>query len=88
MTKNVGSSNYEFSFEDVEWRLREAGLSTTPELMSELADLVNALPSGSVPIEEAVAEYSKFSKQAAASIASKMAVLESRLMRLERGNEF
>ncbi|OFQ44623.1 hypothetical protein HMPREF3155_11605 [Corynebacterium sp. HMSC06D04] len=88
MTKNVGSSNYEFSSEDVEWRLREAGLSTTPELMSELADLVNALPSGSVPIEEAVAEYSKFSKQAVASIASKMAVLESRLMRLERGNEF
>ena len=72
-----------FSFEDVEWRLREAGLSVTPDLTAELAAMVNTLPVGEVPIEEAVTEYTQFSKKAVASVTLKMALLEKRIIDLE-----
>ena len=84
---NSDSSNRGFGFEDVEWRLREAGLSVTPDLMAELATLTDALPVGEVPIEEAVTEYTQFSKQAIASVALKMSLLEKRIIDLEASNE-
>lgn len=85
--ENSDSSSQEFGYEDVEWRLREAGLSVTPDLMAELATLSDRLPSGEVPIEEAVTEYTQFSKQAIASVALKMSILEKRIIALESGNE-
>ena len=81
------SSSQEFGYEDVEWRLREAGLSTTPDLMAELAYLVDGLPVGGVPIEEAVTEYTQFSKKAIATVALKMSLLEKRIISLESRNE-
>ena len=81
------SSSQEFGYEDVEWRLREVGLSVTPDLMAELATLADRLPSGEVPIEEAVTEYTQFSKRAIASVALKMSLLEKRIIDLEVGNE-
>ncbi|WP_306592914.1 hypothetical protein [Corynebacterium striatum] len=84
---NSDSSSQGFGFEDVEWRLREAGLSITPDLMAELAPLVNGLPVGEVPIEEAVTEYTQFSKRAISLVALKMSLLEKRIIDLESGNE-
>lgn len=81
--ENSDSSSQEFGFEDVEWRLREIGLSVTPDLMAELAPLAERLPVGDVPIEEAVTEYTQFSKQAIATIALKMSLLEKRILDLE-----
>ncbi|MER0074403.1 hypothetical protein [Corynebacterium sp. KPL3739] len=83
MMENSDSSSQEFGFEDVEWRLREIGLSVTPDLMAELAPLAERLPVGDVPIEEAVTEYTQFSKQAIATIALKMSLLEKRILDLE-----
>lgn len=85
--ENSDSSSQEFGFEDVEWRLREVGLSITPDLMAELAPLAERLPVGDVPIEEAVTEYTQFSKQAIATIALKMSLLEKRILDLEGLNE-
>ena len=85
--ENSDSSSQWFGFEDVEWRLREAGLSITPDLMAELATLADRLPSGEVPIEEAVTEYTQFSQRAIASVALKMAILEKRIIALEASNE-
>lgn len=85
--ENSDSSSQEFGFEDVEWRLREIGLSITPDLMAELALLTERLPVGDVPIEEAVTEYTQFSKQAIATIALKMSLLEKRILDLEGLNE-
>lgn len=85
--ENSDSSSQGFGFEDVEWRLREVGLSTTPDLMAELATLVERLPVGGVPIEEAVTEYAQFSKKAIATVALKMSLLEKRIIDLESGNE-
>lgn len=81
--ENSDSSSQGFGFEDVEWRLREIGLSITPDLMAELAPLAERLPVGDVPIEEAVSEYTQFSKQAIATIALKMSLLEKRILDLE-----
>ena len=81
------SSSQEFGYEDVEWRLREAGLSVTPDLMAELATLTDKLPVGEVPIEEAVTEYAQFSKKAIATVALKMSLLEKRIISLESLNE-
>ena len=81
--ENSDSSSQEFGFEDVEWRLREIGLSVTPDLMAELAPLAERLPVDDVPIEEAVTEYTQFSKQAIATIALKMSLLEKRILDLE-----
>lgn len=81
--ENSDSSSQEFGFEDVEWRLREIGLSVTPDLMAELAPLVERLPVGGVPIEEAVTEYTQFSKKAIATVALKMSLLEKRILDLE-----
>ncbi len=85
--ENSDSSSQEFGFEDVEWRLREIGLSVTPDLMAELAPLAERLPVDDVPIEEAVTEYTQFSKQAIATIALKMSLLEKRILDLEGLNE-
>lgn len=74
-------------FEDVEWRLREIGLSVTPDLMSELAVLINELPKGEVPINEAITECAQFSKKAIAEVALKMALLEKRIIGLESLDE-
>lgn len=84
---NADSSSQGFGFEDVEWRLREVGLSITPDLMAELAPLAERLPVGDVPIEEAVTEYTQFSKQAIATVALKMSLLEKRILDLEGLNE-
>ncbi|WP_420678886.1 hypothetical protein [Corynebacterium striatum] len=84
---NSDSSSQGFGFEDVEWRLREVGLSTTPDLMAELAALTDKLPVGEVPIEEAVTEYAQFSKRAISLVALKMSLLEKRIIDLEAGNE-
>ena len=85
--ENSDSASQDFGYEDVEWRLREAGLSVTPDLMAELATLSNRLPSGEVPIEEAVTEYTQFSKKAIATVALKMSLLEKRIISLESLNE-
>lgn len=85
--ENSDSASQGFGFEDLEWRLREAGLSTTPDLMAELAYLVDGLPVGGVPIEEAVTEYAQFSKKAIATVALKMSLLEKRIISLESRNE-
>ena len=85
--ENSDSSSQEFGFEDVEWRLREIGLSVTPDLMAELAPLAERLPVGDAPIEEAVTKYTQFSKQAIATIALKLSLLEKRILDLEGLNE-
>lgn len=84
---NSDSASQDFGFEDVEWRLREIGLSITPDLMAELALLTERLPVGNVPIEEAVTEYTQFSKKAIATVALKMSLLEKQIIDLESGNE-
>lgn len=69
--------------EDLEWRLREAGLTVTPNLLENIAEDAKVIPCGGLSDGEALEELRSFIESATSNIVLAFAALEKRILDLE-----
>ena len=81
--KDHDRPDLEYSPEDVEFLLREHGLSTSANLVSALKDLENELKTGTMDVSEAFTQCIQFTRRTGATIATQFAILESRIRAIE-----
>ncbi|AEX68827.1 hypothetical protein D9B85_00840 [Corynebacterium diphtheriae] len=72
-----------FSHEDIEFLLREKGLSTSADLVSQLRDLEYEIKTGLMKPAEAYNQCIQFTRRTSSVITTQFAILETRIRAIE-----